>query len=330
MDEQVFRLSGFVPMPMSGPCFTTPVFTGPTNAPWLQDFRADDRIDAFLALDPGDPRVLAFNSKVERRVGGEVLFGFRLISAEPVFGTRKELALPLTEAFAGLEGRPNTQRAIARFLRNEQLLALVDPKPVPVVPPRQRTPNILVLGDIAADRRPLFDAAVFSVLACGANPVTDLDQSVGETTHLEFVRRNSSNASGLICLLGPEARNNLAFELGLYLGASHMGARSGRGTERRAQPLILSDEPYSYQRDFSNLAGMDIQAHHGEAVKIVRAVRNYLVDNFNRKAVGGAALARDYNTFRRALIERQRQQGVRPDQIIMADFRRLATDFIDQ
>ena len=64
----------------------------------------------------------------------------------------------------------------------------------------------------------------------------------------------------------------MPFELGLDFGCRRYGA--GRLADKVI--LVLEEQRYRYQATISDLAGSDIEAHHGEYQIAVRKVRNWL------------------------------------------------------
>ena len=74
--------------------------------------------------------------------------------------------------------------------------------------------------------------------------------------------------------------------------------------------LILEERRYRYQAALSDLAGSDIEAHHGNYRTAVRKVRNWLVglDGFGN-AVGAARILAEYEDFQEWYYERQLEAG---------------------
>jgi hypothetical protein len=63
----------------------------------------------------------------------------------------------------------------------------------------------------------------------------------------------------------------MPLELGIFLGARWFGDRS----EKRKSCLVLDIERYRYQQYISDIAGQDIDAHHGEARRAIKSVRDW-------------------------------------------------------
>ena len=155
------------------------------------------------------------------------------------------------------------------------------------------------------DYRPLFEAIVFAVAACGFRPRCALEADDGGEVRVEKVARiiracrfgihdisfmELDEGSGL-------ARLNMAFELGLFLGAKWFGTRSIK--DKLA--LILDQDRYRYQKAISDIAGQDIRAHGGEVERAIRHVRDWLSTATEEDIPGGAAIAGRYREFAKDL-----------------------------
>jgi len=110
---------------------------------------------------------------------------------------------------------------------------------------------------------------------------------------------------------GEYYRLNMPFELGLDFGCRRYG--SGRLGEKVI--LVLEEQRYRYQAAISDLAGSDIEAHHGDYQIAVRKVRNWLAGMPGFEGIGGARVLADYEEFQRWHIQRQRNRGFSDEDI---------------
>ena len=78
---------------------------------------------------------------------------------------------------------------------------------------------------------------------------------------------------------------------------------------------MLEEQRYRYQAAISDLAGSDIEAHHGKYQIAVRKVRNWLANMPAFEGVGGAGVLADYEDFQRWHEVRQRNRGFSDDDI---------------
>lgn len=154
--------------------------------------------------------------------------------------------------------------------------------------------------------RPMFQAIVFAIYACGFRPRSGLEVDDGVQGRLErlYAIINACRY-GVHDLSRTELdpvnqlpRFNMPLELGLFLGAR----RFGDDTNRRKMALILDTEQFRYQRFISDIAGMDIKAHDGIAENALPVVRNWLASVSRRKLPSGAQLLRLFGQFRNDLV----------------------------
>jgi hypothetical protein len=129
--------------------------------------------------------------------------------------------------------------------------------------------------------RPLFQAIVFAVHACGMVARSALEVDNGAEVRIEKIfriiaecrhgihdisRTELDPASGL-------PRMNMPFELGLFLGARRFGDLRQQGKSC----IIFDREKYRFQQFISDIAGQDIRAHGGDPAELIRAIRNALI-----------------------------------------------------
>jgi hypothetical protein len=152
--------------------------------------------------------------------------------------------------------------------------------------------------------RPLFDATVFAIHACGYTARCAVEADDGSQVRIDKIatiitecrfgihdisRTEPDLSTGL-------PRFNMPFELGMFMGAK----RYGRAAQRQKICLILDVERHRYQKFISDIAGQDIAAHGGEVARAITIVRDWL-SNAAPKTIhfaGGAALMRRYESFR--------------------------------
>ena len=97
----------------------------------------------------------------------------------------------------------------------------------------------------------------------------------------------------------------MPFELGLDFGCRHYGG----GRLATKVILVLEEHRYRYQVAISDLAGSDIEAHHGDYQLAVRRVRNWLAGMPGFDPIGAARVLADYEDFQEWHYARQRELG---------------------
>ena len=110
---------------------------------------------------------------------------------------------------------------------------------------------------------------------------------------------------------GEYYRLNMPFELGLDFGCR----RYGGGRLATKVILVLEEQRYRYQAAISDLAGSDIEAHHGDYQLAIRKVRNWLAGIPGFEVIGAARVLADYEDFQEWYYQRQRKLGFSEDDI---------------
>ena len=175
--------------------------------------------------------------------------------------------------------------------------------------------------------RPLFEAIVFAVHACGFTARCSLEVADSGQARIEKIyrivgecglgihdisRTESDQGSGL-------PRFNMPLELGLFLGAK----RFGPAMQKRKLCLILDRDPYRYQQSCSDIAGQDIKAHRGDCGEAIRVIRDWLRNTpkgLTTPIPGGAEIAGRYDDFRAALPELCRKTRLAEEDLIFVDY----------
>ena len=130
--------------------------------------------------------------------------------------------------------------------------------------------------------RPLFEAILFAVHACGFTARCSLEADDASRPRIDKIyriveecglaihdisRTEPDKGSGL-------PRFNMPLELGLFLGAKRCGAKS----QKRKLCLVLDRDAYRYQQFCSDIAGQDMKAHRGDCEQAIKIVRDWLRD----------------------------------------------------
>jgi hypothetical protein len=180
---------------------------------------------------------------------------------------------------------------------------------------------------------PIFEALIFTVLACGfrARSARELDDGgqarieklyeiIGECRYgiHDLSRTELDATTGL-------PRFNMPLELGIYLGAK----RFGEAAQRQKRCLILDIEPFRYQKFVSDLAGMDIADHEGNARRATVRARNWLANVSRRKSIPGPVLLlATYDRFLADKPEIANGLGFDPDAIPYIDYEGMVTAWL--
>lgn len=169
------------------------------------------------------------------------------------------------------------------------------------------------------DFAPLLQAIAFCIADLGFYPrlaPENADNAVSRLDRIvELIRGSKYGIHDLsrcrATAIGEYARLNMPFELGI----DHGCARFGTGQMAEKAILILEHTRYDYQKGISDISGWDIEAHSGDHIKAVRAVRNWLVRHAGAHPLGPAKIQGDYLTFQEWYWERELSFGSSDDDI---------------
>jgi hypothetical protein len=151
------------------------------------------------------------------------------------------------------------------------------------------------------DYRDIFRALIFAIYACGFRPrsARELDDG-GQTRIAKLYDIIEESRYGIHDISRTELdpahrlpRFNMPLELGIFFGAKQYG----KPAQRKKLVMIFDIEPFRFQKFISDLAGMDIHAHDGNAEVAISKTRDWLVNVSRRQLPGGKKLIRWYHEF---------------------------------
>lgn len=184
------------------------------------------------------------------------------------------------------------------------------------------------------DYAPTFRALIFIIYACGFRPrsARELDDA-GQTRIDKLYNLIDECRYGIHDLSRTELdetfgfpRFNMPLELGIFLGAK----RYGGAAQKSKRALVLDVEQYRYQKFISDLAGIDIHEHGGDAIRALRETRDWLA-NVSRRALPSAdRVARLYEAFLADLPALAGELEFNPDDIPYVDFERIVVGWLLQ
>lgn len=199
-------------------------------------------------------------------------------------------------------------------------------------PERTSADDVFINCPFDADYAPTFQALIFAIYACGfrARSAGELDDG-GQARLDKLYGLIADCRYGVHDLSRTELdeanrlpRFNMPLELGIFLGAKRYGGKA----QKEKRLLILDVEPYRYQRFISDLAGMDIHAHGGDARRAVNELRDWLANVSRRKLPSGPRLLRVYDRFVAELPALAAALEFQPDRIPYVDFERIVVSWL--
>lgn len=177
-----------------------------------------------------------------------------------------------------------------------------------------------------------FQALIFTIYACGFRPRSAREMDDGGEARIEKlyglirecrygihdVSRTQLDAATKL------PRFNMPLELGIFLGAKRFGTTA----QKKKRLLVFDTQPYRYQKFISDLAGMDIHAHHDRINTVIEHTRDWLANVSRRNLPGGAVLTRFYKSFCADLPVLARSLGLSARKIPYADYDRIVTSWL--
>lgn len=179
---------------------------------------------------------------------------------------------------------------------------------------------------------PTFRALIFGILVCGFRPRSAREIDDGGQTRIEKIYDLIAACRyGIHDLsrteLDPDSnlpRFNMPLELGLFLGAKRYGGK----LQKAKRVLILDVEQYRYQRFISDLAGMDIHEHAGDAQRALGEVRDWLANVSRRELPSADRVRRIHDAFLADLPDMAAALEFDPNTIPYFDYERVVARWL--
>lgn len=177
--------------------------------------------------------------------------------------------------------------------------------------------------------RPLFYAAIFTVLDCGYVPRCALEvYDSGQVRIEKIFRLIEACRHGIHDISRTEfdpksklPRFNMPLELGIFLGAQRFGV----AMHRRKNCLIVDRERYRYQQFISDISGQDVEAHDGQEPRFISVTRDWLAAlEIGDPLPGGTAIHRRFTAFQFELPAICATHRIRPDELTFRDYSNIA------
>ena len=174
--------------------------------------------------------------------------------------------------------------------------------------------------------KPLFQAIIFTVQACGFRPrCAQEDDNTGDIRIQKIIRIIDACHYGIHDISKADldkstqlARFNMPLELGIFIGAHHFA--SPKHYNRNKKFIVMDSEQYRYQRFISDINGQDIKAHSLEEGRVVQHVRDFLATSSRTQLAGADYLTQQFNLFKDRLPEICRQLRWTVEQLTFIDY----------
>ena len=194
------------------------------------------------------------------------------------------------------------------------------------------TADVFINCPFDADFKPIFQALIFTIFACGFRPRSARELDDGGQTRIEKLYGLIQECRyGIHDLSRTELddvnqlpRFNMPLELGLFLGAKRYGDKA----QHDKRLLILDIERFRYQKFISDLAGMDIHEHGGKPEAAVRETRDWLANVSRRLIASGDKIVRSYLQFNADLPALAAALEFEADKIPYIDLERIVVGWL--
>ena len=183
------------------------------------------------------------------------------------------------------------------------------------------------------DYKPIFNAIVYTVVRSGYRARCAMEtDNAGENRLGKIIRIIGECRYGVHDISRTETdgdpplpRFNMPLELGLWLGAHHLG----RDDQTSKHCIVFDSEKYRYLRFISDIAGQDIHAHGREVPRLITGLSSWLRQlPGGVQAGGGQSILREYETFGAMLPKLCAAKSMTPDELTFADFNLMVTEFV--
>ena len=193
--------------------------------------------------------------------------------------------------------------------------------------------DVFVNCPFDAEYKPIFNAMVFTVVRSGYRARCALEtDDAGENRFAKILKIIGECRYGIHDISRTEVdgdpplpRFNMPLELGLWLGAQHLG----REDQSAKRSIVFDREQYRYLKYISDIAGQDIHFHNYAVPRVIAELASWLRHlPGGTPAGGGKAILREYEAFDALLPVLSAQRDMSPDELLFADFNLMATEFV--
>lgn len=181
--------------------------------------------------------------------------------------------------------------------------------------------------------KPIFNSIVYTVVRSGYRARCALETDDAAENRLgKIIKIISECRYGIHDISRTEAGGdpplplfNMPLELGLWLGAHHLG----RPDQAGKQCIVFDREQYRYMRYISDIGGQDIHSHDGSIDKLISELAAWLRHlPGGLHAGGGQAILRECRAFEALLPILSAQKDMAPEELLFADFNLMATEYV--
>lgn len=168
---------------------------------------------------------------------------------------------------------------------------------------------------------PLLRPLLFTIISLGYNPriaAESFDSGEVRIQKISNLIKNSKFSIHDLSRIQSREKDeifrlNMAFELGIDIGCRLFI----NGEEKSKKALVLETELYRIKRALSDLSGSDIKHHNNEPEKLVRAVRNWFVENGLKRVASATSIWENFNEFMADFYQKRKGEGYKDKDLTM-------------
>lgn len=181
--------------------------------------------------------------------------------------------------------------------------------------------------------KPIFNASVYTVVRAGYRARCALEtDDAGENRLSKIIKIIGECRYGIHDISRTEVegeppvpRFNMPLELGLWLGATHLG----RDDQSGKKCIVFDRERHRYGRFISDISGQDIHSHDSDVAVLIAELSAWLRHLPGGTHVGGGqAILQEYRVFSGLLPSLSAQRQMTPDELQFADFNLMVTEYV--
>jgi len=167
--------------------------------------------------------------------------------------------------------------------------------------------NIFINCPFDTDYRQLLIAIIYTTKYFGFSPRLSLERADSGESRIEkilgLIEKSKFGIHDLSRIISTKKdehyRMNMPFELGIDYGCQKL--KGGKWGNKKI--LILEKKRYRYQKAISDLSGSDIKSHDDEVIKVIFAVRDWIVTEEFKRGDSGNKVWNSFNDFQAYLYD---------------------------
>lgn len=182
--------------------------------------------------------------------------------------------------------------------------------------------------------QPLFRAILYAVIRSGYRVRCALEADNAGTNRIDKIMDIIAECKfGIhdICRTELDATSNLPrfnmpFELGLFYGARRYG-----GVKQKAKVFVILDtDRFRFQKFISDISGVDIRAHAGQATQLLSKLSEWFRTQSNAPSPvpGGDQMSSEFEAFNAALPKLCALRSLKESEVTFSDLNTMMTDYV--